>query len=192
MRLIASYNLAVEYENLKNISSIRKNLDKQGTEILIHAFISSTLDYGNALLYGTPSVHLQKLQVLQNSAARVIEKLRRNDHITGTLMKLHWLPVKARIDFKILLLTWKALNGLSPPYIRDMLEFRDETRTLRNRNNQYLKVPRFNRPTLGGHAFSIVAPSLWNQLPLELRTTDSETNFRKNLKTILYNIYYRS
>ena len=98
------------YFHLKNIAGIRKNLDKKDTEKLVHAFISSTLDYGNALLHGISGTHLSKLQMLQNSAARLIEKLRKYDHIRETLIKLHWLPVKARIEFKILLLTWKALN----------------------------------------------------------------------------------
>ena len=92
------------YYHLKNIVSIRNSLKKKDTEKLVHAFISSTLDYGNALLYGTSHKHINKLQVLQNSAAKIIEKLKKHDHITETLIKLHWLPIKARIDFKILLL----------------------------------------------------------------------------------------
>ena len=180
----------IGYYHLKNISAIRKNLDKKDTEKIIHAFISSTLDYGNALLYGTSQKNLNKLQVLQNSAARLIEKLRKHDHITETLIKLHWLPVKARIDFKILLLTWKALHGLSPPYIANLLELREEFRTLRNPINSYLKVPKSIRVTLGGNSFSIVAPTLWNQLPQNIRTAQTETTFRTLLKTYLFKKYY--
>ena len=180
----------IGYYHLKNISAIRKNLDKKDTEKIIHAFISSTLDYGNALLYGTSQKNLNKLQVLQNSAARLIEKLRKHDHITETLIKLHWLPVKARIDFKILLLTWKALHGLSPPYIANLLDPREEFRALRNPINSYLKVPKSNRVTLGGNSFSIVAPTLWNQLPQNIRTAQTETTFRTLLKTYLFKKYY--
>ena len=169
---------------------MRRNLNKKDTEKMVHAFISSTLDYGNTLLYGVSQTQLHKLQVLQNSAARLIEKLKKHDHITETLINLHWLPVRARIDFKILLYTWKALNDRAPPYIRNMLELRDETRSLRNPIGSYLKIPNCNRITLGGNAFSVVAPSLWNQLPLELRGTDSERIFRKTLKTILFKKYY--
>ena len=178
------------YFHLKNISCVRKNLNKKDTEKLVHAFISSTLDYGNILLYGISQTNLNKLQVLQNSAARLIEKLRKYDHITETLIQLHWLPVRARIVFKILLYTWKALNGTAPPYIRNMLETREDTRSLRNPMRLYLKIPKCNRITLGGNAFSITAPSLWNQLPLSLRETKSENIFRNRLKTILFKKYY--
>ena len=100
----------------KNISSVRKCLSKKDTEKIVHAFISSTLDYGNTLLYGTSQTHLNKLQILQNSAAKLIEQKKKYDHVTETLKNLHWLPVKARIDFKILLLTWKMV--LSQPKIK--------------------------------------------------------------------------
>ena len=180
------------YYHLRNIASIRKNIDKKSTEQLVHAFISSTLDYGNALLYGTAQIHLNKLQVLQNSAARLIEKLRKFDHISETLMNLHWLPIKARIDFKILLLTWKALNNRTPKYITNMLTNRDEVRTLRRPIGKYLKIPKFNRTTLGGNAYSIAAPTLWNQLPISLRMTESETTFRRELKTLLFRKYYNT
>ena len=132
------------YFHLRNIATIRKSLTKKDTEKLVHAFISSTLDYGNCLLYGTAQVNLNKLQVLQNSAARLIENIRKYDHITGALINLHWLPVRARIDFKILLLTWKALNNTAPPYIKNMLELREETRNLRNPIGLFLKVPKCN------------------------------------------------
>ena len=101
------------------------------------------------------------------------------------VMNLHWLPVRARIDFKILLFTWKALNNSAPIYIKNMLEIREETRNLRNPINLYLKVPKCNRITLGGNAFSTVAPVLWNQLPIEIRVTKSENIFRKLLKTFV-------
>ena len=178
------------YFFLRNIATIRKSLNKKDTEKLVHAFISSTLDYGNCLLYGTSQVNLNKLQVLQNSAARLIEKIKKHDHITETLINLHWLPVRARIDFKILLFTWKALNNSAPIYIKNMLEIREETRNLRNPINLYLKVPKCNRITLGGNAFSTVAPVLWNQLPIEIRVTKSENIFRKLLKTYLFKKYY--
>ena len=99
-------------------------------------------------------------------------------------MKLHWLPVRARIEFKIMLYTWKAVNGLAPPYIKNMLSYRDETRSLRNPISMYLKIPKYNRTTLGGNAFSVVAPTIWNKLPITIRTANSEDTFRKRLKTL--------
>ena len=77
------------------------SLSKESTEILIHAFVSSKLDHCNSLLFGLPAYQLAKLQVLQNTAARVVSLTRKYDHITPVLESLHWLPVKSRIVFKV-------------------------------------------------------------------------------------------
>ncbi len=81
---------------------------------LIHAFITSRLDYCNALLGGCSARLINKLQLIQNAAARVLTKTRKYDHISPVLSTLHWLPIKHCIHFKILLITYKALNGLAP------------------------------------------------------------------------------
>ena len=83
----------------------------EATEILVHALVSSRLDYSNCLLYGIPGFELAKLQRVQNTAARLILGTRKHEHITPDLIRLHWLPVKYRVDFKILLIVFKALNG---------------------------------------------------------------------------------
>ena len=93
---------------------------------MIHAFITSRLDYCNSLLYGLANTGLAKLQRVQNAAARLVTSTRKYDHITPILCELHWLPVKFRIHFKIFLLTFKALHGMTPDYIRDLLN-RDRT-----------------------------------------------------------------
>ncbi len=77
------------------------------TEILIHAFMTSRLDYCNALLGGCSARLINKLQMVQNAAARVLTRTRKYDHISPVLSTLHWLPTKHRIDFKILLITYK-------------------------------------------------------------------------------------
>ena len=87
---------------------IRKHLSRKSTETLIHAFVSSRLDYCNSLLYGLPQVQIEKLQRVQNAAARLIFKEPKFSHITPVLYQLHWLPIKYRIEFKILLFTFKV------------------------------------------------------------------------------------
>ena len=90
-----------------------------------------------------------------------------------------------RIVFKILLLTYKALNGLAPDYIKDLLKY-DSRRTLRSSNNRLLDEPRANLKTYGERAFSVAAPRLWNKLPLQIRLSSSEAVFKANLKTYLF------
>ena len=109
------------FYHLRNISYIRKYLLSTTTEILVHAFVSSKLDYCNSSLYGLPNYQVKKLQHVQNASARLMSLARKNEHITPILLNLHWLPIHYRIVFKILLITYKALNNLAPSYIRDLL-----------------------------------------------------------------------
>ena len=105
------------YFHLRNLSSIRKYLTTNAAHTIVHAFISSRLDYCNALLYGLPKYLVDRLQHVQNSAARVVTFTGKFDHITPVLIDLHWLPVYYRVIFKLLLLSYKALNGLAPCYL---------------------------------------------------------------------------
>ncbi len=100
--------------HLRNIAKLRNMLPVSDAEKLVHAFMTSRLDYCNALLGGCPASSINKLQIVQNAAARVLTRSRKYDHITQILQSLHWLPIKFRISYKILLLAYKALNGLAP------------------------------------------------------------------------------
>ena len=101
------------YFHLRNISKIRDCLSLADTEKLVHAFITSKIDNANSLLYGLPvgKFLIDRLQTVQNAAARVITRTKKYDHIKPDLKQLHWLPVSQRIDYKILLLTYKALTA---------------------------------------------------------------------------------
>ncbi len=88
-------------------------LSVSDAEKLVHAFMTFRLDYCNALLGGCPASSINKLQIVQNAAARVLTRSRKYDHITPIL---HWLPIKFRISYKILLLAYKAINDLAPAY----------------------------------------------------------------------------
>jgi len=157
------------YYRLRTINSIRNTLTKEAAVILIHAFVTSRLDNANALLTGLPGTLLVKLQRIQNAAARTVLGTKKRDHITPALIKLHWLPVKQRILFKVLILTWKALHNQAPGYIRDMLVPLVHTRSLRSSDQMLLCVPRTNLKSYGDRAFSVVAPRAWNDLPPELK-----------------------
>ena len=169
------------YYHLRNISKIRKYLTEETTEILVLAFISSKLDYCNSLLYGLPKHMISSLQSVQNTAARIVTLAKKFDHIIPVLIQLHWLPVHFRILFKVLLLVYKALNGMAPWYITELLSYRTCSRTLRPTDQKLLTVPNSRLKTYGDRAFSVAAPKLWNELPLDLRSLDTINLFKKHL-----------
>ncbi|KAI5606342.1 hypothetical protein C0J50_10100, partial [Silurus asotus] len=171
---------------LKNIAEIRKMMSLQDAEKLVHAFLTSRLDYCNALLSGWSSKCKYKLQLVQNAAARVLTRSRKYDHITPVLFSLHWLLIKSRIDYKTLLLTYKALNGLAPQYLSELLYQYDPPLLLRSKSAGYLLVPQIMKTTAGGRSFSYEAPQLWNSLPTSVQDSDTVSVFKSRLKTYLF------
>ena len=148
------------FYHIYNSRRIRKYLTKECTETLIHAFISSRLDYCNSLLFGVPDCHLHKLQRVQNAAARLVVQESRFCHITPLLKSLHWLPVKYRIVFKILLITFKAIHGLAPAYISELISVRDATGRHNLRSNNGLRLNHSScksLATLGDRSFHVAA-----------------------------------
>ena len=175
------------YSHLHNIRAVRKYLTHEAVCSIVHAFISSQLDYCNSLLSGLPSYLIGRLQRLQNSAARVVCNLRKYDHISSALRRLHWLPVKYRIQFKVILIVFKALHNMAPKYILDML-VRKTTGPyrLRSDNAIVLRVPRYKCVTFGRRAFAVNAPMLWNALPSDLRQAVNIDIFKNKLKSHLF------
>ena len=165
---------------------MRSVLPQKTAETLVHAFVTSRLDYCNALMYGLPACTISKLQRLQNSAARVVTRSRKFDHITPILHDLHWLPVSKRITFKVLILTYRALHGLAPDYIADLVMPYSPARSLRSANERLLTVPASRLRSLGDRRFAYAAPSLWNGLPLTIRTAETLSKFKSLLKTYLF------
>ena len=174
------------FYHLRNILRIRKYLSVENAKTLIHAFVTCRLDNCNSLLYGLPGYLIHRLQLVQNCAARVVMRRSKYEHIRPILLELHWLPVSQRILFKILLLTYKALNGLAPAYISDLLSRYIPARQLRSSTQFLLKVPTSNLKTYGDRAFSVCAPKLWNSLPLNVRLSSGIASFKSNLKTYLF------
>ena len=177
------------YYNIRNISMIRKSLSKEDSKLLVNALVTPHLDYGNALLFLIPKKFLNKLQVAQNSAVRLIEKKSRSDHITQHRKNLHWLPVQARIEYKIIVTTWKSLNGLAPTYLTDLLKRSDTNYQLRNHDCTTLDVPLVSS-NFGDRSFSRSGPSLWNKLPAAIKRLPTIESFKRNLKTHLFKLYY--
>ena len=172
----------VAFFYIRRIRSIRDCLTQHATELLIHSIVISRLDYGNGLLYGVPDKLLDKLQRVQNVAARVVVKASRYDHITPILKSLHWLPIRYRTEYKLLLLTFKALHHLAPSYLTDLLQLYHPTRTLRSSSDSLLTARCARLRNYGDRAFCVAAPKLWNDLPLNIRECGSVHSFKPTSK----------
>ena len=168
------------------IGKIRSYLDRESTEAIFHAFVTTNLDYCNAILYGLPMVFLKRLQLVQNRAVRIITFTKKYEDITPSLIDLHWLPVEYRIRYNILLLVYKAINAFSPSYISNYLCFCSSSYSLLSCSNKLLHVPRSKLKCYGDRRFSIAAPKLWNSIPAFLRNANSLNSFKNQLKTYLF------
>ena len=152
----------------------------------MHAFITSKLHLLNSLLLGMPHNQINKLQHIQNIAARIVTRTKRSEHITPVLKQLHWLPIEYRIQFKVLLYVYKALNGCAPGYLSDLIEQYSPPRLLRSDSQLLLCVPKSRTKTYGDRAFANIAPRLWNNLPPSIRCAKTVEAFKRHLKTHLF------
>ena len=175
---------------IRSIHKVRKYMDKSTTDALVRSLVTSRIDYCNSLLGGVQNFVMQRLQRIQNASARLICRIPRSEHITPTLKGLHWLPIKQRIMYKQILLTYKILHGLSPGYLADVLHPYAPSRILRSSQKQFLCIPQTRLKTFGDRVFSVQAPKLWNSLPLELKLQPSVQLFKKHLKTHLFTSAY--
>jgi len=168
------------------------SLTLKAAKTLVHAFVSSRLDYCNSLLYGIGDGLLTKLQTVQNAAARVVTGTKKFDHITPVLRQLHWLPVCQRIIFKLAMITFKCLHGLAPSYLADVcipVSSVVGKWQLRSANSGALVVP-CTSTTIGQRDFAVAGPATWNSLPVDLQTSSlSRDTFAKKLKTSLIGRY---
>ncbi len=180
------------YSQLHNLWVVRKSLTPEAASKAMHAFVMSKLDSSNALLYGLPKCTMKRFQRVQNGAARYLSGSRKHgDELKPVLKKLHWLPITSRVEYKLLVLTFKVLNGTGPGYLAELLERYVPLRETRSAMDTFLlKVPRTELVTGGDRAFQKAAPTLWNSLPYQLRSMNSLTSFKKHLKTHLFKIAY--
>ena len=178
--------------SLRNIAFIKKYLDDDSVKKLVHNYIITRLDYCNSLYYELPVYQLKKLQLVFNRAARLIVGISPRERITPVLTDLHWLPIKARIVFKICVLTYIALNTGKPAYLRNKLnKFRTELGVpIRHSHDPHrLDEPRMNKE-IGTRSFKYSAPRLFNSLPRSVKDSGNLKAFKKKLKIFLFNECY--
>ena len=181
---------------LRNISKVRTSLTRESCETLIQAYVTSRLDYCNVLLHGLPKYVTDRIQKVQNSAARVIVMIPKREHITPYLAALHWLPIQQRVEYKVLLYAFKALNNHAPEYLCELLNPYTPARSMRDRETRLIPpVKKSNYVDYGGRAFERSAPELWNTLPGDVRSVHSRSDlssserillFKRKLKTYLF------
>ena len=176
---------------LRNLFKIRKYLTDEATSKVVHAFVTTKLEYCNHLYFGLPKYQVNKMQRVQNTAARLVTRLSKHDHVTPLLQQLHWLPVSYRVVFKILLLVYKARHGLCPGYVSELLQERKSSPALRSSSPGLLATPTSRTKTNGERTFSVSAPKLWNGLPNHVRNVGTLPLFKKNRKTFFILYIYR-
>lgn len=175
---------------LHNMFKIRKCITDEAAKTMVHSMITSKLDYCNSIFYGLPDCSLKSLSSVQKTAARLITGTKRYEHITPVMQNLHWLPIRRRIEYKILVLTFKCLLGTAPGYLVDLLQKRHNKGT-RDDDRNFLVIPKVKRSTFAGRSFSFASPTLWNRLPDDLRLTTDIDFFKKQLKTYLFSLSYQ-
>ncbi len=141
-----------------------------------------SLDYCNVLYTCLNKSSMDRIQVVQNTAARLLTRTTRRLHVTPVLKALHWLPIGFRVHFLILVITYRALHGQAPSYVHDLLHAHYITpgRSLRSSDIGFLTIPRTRLKT------RVTVLSVSNSLPLSLRTMCSVESFKKHLKTYLF------
>ena len=157
---------------MRRISHIRNFINEPVAQKLVTSLILSRLDYCNSLLAGTTKELIYPLQKCQNNAARLILRGKKRDHVTPLLHQLHWLPVEYRIDYKIIILCFKVVNGLAPKYfqIDDHFRIYEPTRALRSSSDKTKFIETtFKYKRYGFRSFYHYSPHIWNKLPQELR-----------------------
>ena len=163
---------------LRKISHMGAFLNEASLQKLVTNSVLSRMDYCNSLLVNIPNHTITKLQLVLKKAKR--------DHVTPLFRKLHWLPLQARIDYKICVLCFKCINKTAPSYLSDLLEQYVPSCLLRSGSQKLLKIPPRANKKCTEKAFKHCASYIWNSLPSDIREAKSESQFKNDLKTHLF------
>ena len=175
----------ISYYHLRELRRVRRYLNHETAVKVANALVSSRLDYCNSLLYSTKKAYITRLQRVQNALCCTVFKLNKYCYVTPFLHKLHWLSIHYRILYKYNLLTYKAIHCSQPLYLSSLIRRSDLTRG--NRLSISSSKP---KKCSGLRSFIVGAPTEWNKLPQTIRTIESISGFRKQLKTYLLRLVY--
>ena len=185
--------------NIQRIKNIRHLLTQDATETLVLGTVISHLDYCNSILANLPETDIAKMQRIQNIAGRMVvlnDVAMKDDSSRSILEKLHWLPIRRRIQYKVLTLVHKCLVCRVPRYLAELLveyPYAERRQGLRSQNlEKRLVEPRVKFKTFAARSFGYVGPRWWNMLPNALKNINSTDEFRSKLKTYLFKEEYMS
>jgi hypothetical protein len=176
--------------HLRSLARVKQFLTPDCLETLVHAFITSKLDYANSLYLGAPKSVINKLQCVQNSAARLITGKKKYDHISPILYDLHWLPVQQRIKFKVLLIMFKAKHSLLPSYLTELFSSYVPSRSLRSSDGDLYHIPFTRSSFIRESTIQHAGPRMWNALPIDIKKSESVSIFKSRLKTELFREFF--
>ena len=178
--------------HIRNLWRIRRFITQDACHHAVRALVLSRIDYANSLLYGVRDSDLKRLQRLQNKAARLVFACGRDQSSAGLLRSLHWLPVKERIIFKLMLYVYKCIHNEAPSYLSNLISLNRDSvsgsyrqRLCSASNATRLSVFRAKKRA-GDSCFKVVAPMLWNELPCSIRESMTMSSFKSCLKTYLF------
>ena len=175
--------------HIRRIGRIRNCLTLDAAKTAAVTLVGSKLDYCNSLLQGINKDQVKKLQVAQNSAARVVTRTKKRDHISPVLRQLHWLPVEQRIQHKVLSFAFQSVHNIGPEYLNEIISWYAPTRVLRSSSQMLLAIPSkkdAQKKTYGERSFSYTGPLLWEPIPLSLKNSSSKESFKSQCKTYLF------
>ena len=174
--------------HIRRAWNIRRFINEEAAKRIMLATVACRLDYCNSLLVNLPKKDIERLQKVQNAAARFISLTPKSEHVTPILQQLHWLPVAFRIKYKIAMIMYRCVHGTAPIYPRSMLTQYVPRRNLRSSELPAVSfvVPRVNQKTVGSRAFSTAGPEIWNDIPPSIRTIGSINVFKSKLKTYYF------
>jgi hypothetical protein len=147
--------------------------------------VGSRLDYANAVLYGISSKNINRLQRIQNAPARCVVDSKVHRSSNALLQQLHWLPIHQRIDFKLAKLAFLARSSTTSSYLNSSVARYLPSSMLRSQDTCLLTVPR-TKTVFGSRAFRVAAPTVFNSLPQDIRSTDNISSFCRILKMFYF------
>jgi hypothetical protein len=175
---------------LRQLRSISRSVSRPVLQTLVVALVLSRPDYGDATLAGIPGSLCDRLQSVMNAAAQLTFAKRKHEHVTPLLEELLWFRARQRITYKLAVLSYRCLHGLTPSYLaRELTRVADieSRRHLRSAATERLETPSFRRSTIGGRAFPVPAAEAWSGLLASpVSSAPSLETFKRLLKTELF------